>query len=1073
MTTLDDCYVFPASFGQQRLWFLCQLDSSAAQAYHLGTAVRVRGPLNVTALRRAFDVVVQRHEALRTRFVLPEDDDAEPGAEGQLVQVIAAAGRLPVTELDLASRPEPEIRAALAAEHARPFDLEWGPLLRGCVARTGPDEHVLLLTMHHIVGDGWSLAVLGREVSAAYAALRDGADPALPGLVVQYADYAEWQRDQLAGPEYRASLESRKQALAGMPVLELPTDRPRPMRQSYHGSRVPVRLPASLVAAVSAIGRAERATPFMVLLAAWQAVLGRLSGQRDFGIGMPVAGRSRPEIEPLIGFFVNTVVLRADLSGEPSFRELVARTRDIALDVLAHQQVPFEKLVGELAPERDLSRPPLFQVSFAYQNTPRAALELAGTQVEQVTLPADTAAFDLSLALHPSGNQVSGWLEYNSDLFDEGTARQIAGYWQALLAAGAASPGTPIRDLPLLDPRQQVRLDRLSGRDLPDGARDILPQVIACQAASTPGAPAVRCGAAVLSYRELDTRANKMAHWLHSQGVRRGDTVGVCLPRSENLPAVLLAVWRAGAAYLPIDPGFPEQRRSYMLADAGAAVVLTEQNLAEALAAIRDQPSGPPPVRAAGEDLAYVIYTSGSTGRPKGVMVSHRAIAALVAALSAELGLRPGDTWAAVTTISFDIAALELFGPLATGGCIELLPRCEIIDAGRLASRLTELDANVMQATPTLWRSLSAAGWRPPRDMRVVCGGEPMPADLAAVLTGSGAAVWNVYGPTETAVWSTAARLAPGQRVTLGLPLPGERITVLDAAGRRAPPGVPGELYIAGAGVARGYHGRPGLTAQRFVPDQAVPGGRMYRTGDLVRQLPDGSLVFLGRRDDQVKLRGYRVELGEIESVLCGHPAVRAAAAAIRGVEPDQQLAGYVVPANPGSMPDLRELAAYARDRLPEYMVPGSLTHVAELPRTPNGKLDRVALPDPQTGPPPAGGEPRTPLEGHILRLWSRLLDRDDIGIHDNFFHVGGHSMLAARLVAELQRTFSLRLSVAQVFALGTVAEMAAALDAPPAPGGPPAADHFEAELAELWDTESVPGPAGPGRTALERERQR
>ena len=1062
--SLSDVDVFPASYGQQRLWFLCQLDPSASRAYHLGTAVRVHGPLDVDALRVALAHLVARHEPLRTRFELIDAADMTIG--DQLAQIVDHTARAVLTEVDLTGRDAAEIEAAIRAERDRPFDLGAGPLLRAWVACTGPADHVLLLTAHHIVGYGWSMAVLGDELSRAYAACVRGAEPDLADLPIQYADFAEWQRDQVAdGTE--GGIAYWTDALAGMPALELPTDRPRPMRQSYRGARLSVDLGAQTSAAVSRFARAAGATEFMVATAAFEAVLGRLSGQDDFGVGTPVAGRTRPELEPLIGFFVNTVVLRADLSGDPSLRTLLGRVRDTALEGFLHQDTPFEKLVERLVLDRDLSRPPLFQTSIAMQNTPAATLTLAGTEVEAITLPSATATFDLTLALRPDQGGIVGALEYNSDLFDEATARRIGGYWTALLEAGIDAPDEPIGDLWTPSPGDEAILRHLDGPPAPRPAT--LPGLIAESAAARPQAVAIRDGEAAITYGELMQRVHRLAGWLAGRGVRRGDVVAVSLPRGIDMVAMLLATWSAGSAYLPLDPDFPPERRTFMTADAGAALVVTLDLLAEAADDIAAQPADTAPVTPTSEDLAYLIYTSGSTGKPKGTLISHRAIAALVTSMAEALCLDEHAVWAALTTVSFDIAALELFGPLTTGGCVTLVARSDLLDPVELQAALGRIGATHAQATPTLWRSLTATGWRPDPSLRLVTGGEALPPELAADLTSTGAGVWNAYGPTETTVWSTLAVVTPGAAVTLGRVLPGERGYVLDERLRRVPPGAAGELYIGGVGVARGYHGRPGLTAQRFRADPYRPGERIYRTGDLVRLRADGELAYLGRIDQQVKLRGHRIELGEIEAVLAQHPGVAAAATRVHGSGAGAVLAGYVIAADPQDPPASAELSDHLAHRLPAVMVPGAWAVVAEFPHTPNGKLDRAALaPIVSTGA--VDEAPSTALQARILDIWQWLLRRENIGVRDNFFHLGGHSMLAAQLVGEIDRALGVRLSVAQIFVLGTVEQIATALETPPSPQGPPAADLFEADLDTMWDAETAETTDDRGLSSAGRE---
>ncbi|MHB9858115.1 amino acid adenylation domain-containing protein [Streptomyces sp. YIM S03343] len=898
---------FPVSFSQQRLWFLQQLVPGSA-AYNVPTAVRINGPLDLDVWQRCTDEIVRRHEALRTTFT---EVDGEP------VQRVAETGRADFAVVDCTHLSgddrEREVRRLAREEVRRPFVLEQGPLLRVRVFRLAPEEHVLLLTMHHIVADLWSMAVAVRELVALYPVLRAGGGSPLPELSVQYADYAAWQRGQADGPGVAGDLAYWKETLDGAPpVLALPTDRPRPPVQTSRGGSVPFELPGPLMRRLRALSQREGATPFMTLMAAFAVVLQRYAGQDDLVIGAPVAGRTRPELEPLIGFFVNTLALRADLTGDPTFREALARVRATCLGAYAHQELPFERLVEELHPKRDLSRSPLFQVSFVFQNIDMPELDLGGLRVTPLTLESATARFDLELQVFDRPDGLSGWFEYNADLFDGATIEQLSTSLRVLVEEITDAPDRRLSELSLLTEEQQRRLARE-----PNDTRRAWPDLRLAhhafeeRARATPEAEALRCGEQTLTYAELDRRANRLAHHLHRLGVGRGDLVGICTERTPEMVVAVLGTLKSGAAYVPLDPAYPSERLAFMLADSGLKLLLTQRTvlaglpepavkvvcLDEAGEALEAEPATRPDVESQGEDLAYIIYTSGSTGRPKGVQIPHRALANFLRSMGERPGIGPDDTLVAVTTLCFDISMLELLLPLTTGARVILADRETASDGRRLRAVLSESGATLMQATPSTWRLLLDAGWSPRPGFRMLCGGEALPADLARRLSRDGGELWNMYGPTETTIWSAVARIVEGT-VFLGEPIANTELHVLDARGALVPPGVPGELHIGGSGLARGYLGRPELTAERFVP-HPFPiglGNRLYRTGDLVRRRGDGSLEFLGRIDHQVKLRGFRIELGEIEAVLARQSAVRQAVVTVREDTPgDQRLVAYVV----------------------------------------------------------------------------------------------------------------------------------------------------------------------------------
>jgi len=1022
----------PLSFAQQRLWLIDQLDPGSS-AYNLPTAVRLTGRLDQIDLRPGllegvFAALVDRHESLRTTF---------PARAGRPVQVVAPAAAARPPELpvvDLSALPEgrrEELARALARDEARrPFDLERGPLLRLRLFGLGAGDHLLVMTIHHIVSDGWSWGVLLRDIGAL------AAGSPLPELPVQYADFAVWQRSWLQGEVLETQLTYWRQQLAGAPhVLELPTDRPRPAMPPHLGGTRRTRLPRALLDDVQALCRRRGVTPFMALLASWAVLLGRQAHQDDVLVGTPVAGRNQREVEDLIGFFVNTLVIRVRTDRELSFSDLLVRVREVALDAFTHQSIPFERLVDEVAPDRDLRRPPVFQVMFAMQNAPLGALELPGLTLTQLPAEAGAAKFDLTLNAMETAGGLHILLEYDADLFDATTMERHLVHWKQLLEDVVAAPERSLDSLPLL-PEAELHQVLVEHNDTaaayPEDA--CIHELILARAARTPEAIAVAAAGETLSYGELAERALWLARRLAELGVGPDVPVGLCAHRSPVLLVALLGVLAAGGAYVPLDPTHPRDRLGYILDDSGASVLLTEVSLLDALPPHRarvvllDEEIG----RGTGgeghpENLAYVIYTSGSTGRPKGVEVCHRGVVAYLATMAARPGLGAGDVMMAVTTLSFDIAVTELLLPLTVGARLELVSRDTAGDAALLAAAIEAAGATCMQATPATWALLVGGGWAGRPGLKALCGGEALPRALADKLLPRVGELWNVYGPTETTVWSALLRVEPGDRaVPVGFPLGNETLHVLTPRGGPAPLGVSGELAIGGAGLARGYHGRADLTAERFIPDQRQPGARLYRTGDLARRLPDGTLEFLGRIDHQVKVRGFRIELGEIEAVLATHPAVRECAVVARQDGPaDKMLVGYVVPAGDGA-PEGAELHAFLGEKLPAYMIPAAFVTLAALPLSPAGKVDRKALPAPTRERAARGDDaPRTPAEQAIARIWEEILGVSGVGTEDNFFALGGDSILTVQVVFRAHEA-GLALTARDLFRTRNLAELAA-----------------------------------------------
>lgn len=904
-------YQVELSFAQQRLWFLDQLEQLESASYTLSIAIRLQGVLHVQALAESLDVIVRRHETLRTTFQI---------YEGEPRQVIAPEGQIALQRIPLAhlAREQQEEQAQrLAVCEARTiFQLARGPLLRAMLLELGDEEHVLVLTMHHIISDGWSLQIFVAELTACYRALCRGEQPLLPTLPVQYADYALWQRSWLQGEVLEAQLRYWRHCLRGAPeVLNLPTDHPRPPMQNFAGAHYTFTWSRELLTELKSFSQRQGVTLFMTLLTGFLIVLARYSLQDDLVVGTPIANRTRAEVEHLIGFFVNMLALRVSLAGDPDFAELLARVREVALEAYAHQDLPFEQLVEELRPTRNLRHSPLFQVLFALHNTPTAELDLGDLSLQVLDVENGTSKFDLSLFMIECPEGLRATVEYSTALFERPTIVRMMQHLHMLLTAALANPQCPISALPLMDAQEQEGVLAAWNRDRQGFEHDLcIHALFERQAARTPTALAVSSAAGQLTYAELEEQANQLAHYLRAQGVGVETLVGICIERSPALLIGMLGILKAGGAYVPLDPAYPQERLALMREDAGLAIILTQHSLVKpftrqdtkviclesAWSEIMGHPRTPPENFCEVQNLAYMIYTSGSTGHPKGVQITHRSVVNFLQAMRETPGITEQDRLLAVTTLSFDIAVLEFFLPLISGAQVLLASREEASDGMRLATLLHESGATLMQATPATWRLLLDAGWQGNPNLTILCGGEALPLELARRLLDKCATLWNMYGPTETTIWSTLAQVhATQDQVTLGGPIANTRIYVLDRRLQLVPPGVAGELYIGGQGLARGYWLLPAQTAERFVPDPFCPepGARMYRTGDLVRFLPSGQLHYLGRLDQQVKVRGFRIESGEIEATLARHPAVRQAAIAVHELRPgDARLIAYLVP---------------------------------------------------------------------------------------------------------------------------------------------------------------------------------
>ncbi|MFZ5638012.1 MAG: amino acid adenylation domain-containing protein [Pseudomonadota bacterium] len=1036
----------PLSSAQQRLWILDQFEPGNS-VYNVTSMMRFRGTLDVDALRRALDAIVARHESLRTVF--PKD------AQGPWQRILPATP-LPLARLDVTDRGDAAAREAaaiaLAREDARaPFDLVDGPVLRATLVRIADDDHLLLLSAHHIAVDGWSFGVVYDELTRLYRAFVAGQPSPLPELPIQYADYTLWQREALEGEGMTRQLDYWKSRFPDRPpVLELPGDRPRPAVRSQRGALLARKLPPDLQEAMRGFARQEGATPFMVFLAAYQTLLSRYSGQEDIVVGVGNANRPHRELESLVGFFINVLPLRADLSANPRFRELLAQVKTLTLDSYANQDLPVERLLETLNIGRDLSHAPLFQTMLFYQNFPAGDVDLPGltlTPVDIVDTHSGTSRADVSIFATERDDGLEMLFEYATDVFDAAYVEAFAGHLEQLLRSALADPDRRVRELELLAPQERTRLLRdWNATATPLPAETTIHGMFAAQAARTPDAIAVEQGGEVLRYAELRAQALRIAARLRAEGCGPGRMVGLYLERTPRMLAAMLGALECGAAYVPLDPGFPTERIGFMLEDAAAPVVLTERALLAQLppgahralevdALLEDatlpeaDAAAAAAHAAAGEDPAYVIFTSGSTGRPKGVRIPHRAAVNFLASMAREPGLRPDDRLCAITTLSFDIALLELLLPLTVGARVVLADRATAADGPALAALLDASAATVLQATPATWRMLLDSGWRGRAGLRMLCGGEALPRELAERLLGCGAELWNVYGPTETTVWSTLDRIVSGEGpVAIGRPIANTEVYIVDRHLQPLPAGVPGELLIGGLGVALGYLDRPELTAEKFIDDPfgPRPGARLYRTGDLARWRRDGRLEALGRIDHQVKLRGFRIELGEIESVLALSPQVAQAVVICREDRPgDKRLVAYLVAAGDGL--DIADLRTRLRERLPDYMMPAAFVALDALPLTPNGKVDRRALPAPEDEAYAAGEyvAPRNAEEARLAALWADVLGRPRVGIHDDFFDLGGHSLLATQLVTRMQAELGPDITLRMVFEAPTVAGFA------------------------------------------------
>ncbi|HWM94188.1 MAG TPA: amino acid adenylation domain-containing protein [Thermoanaerobaculia bacterium] len=1030
---------FPLSFAQQRLYFLNQYEPDSPE-YNIPYGFLMHGPLHADVLRQAFDGVLARHETLRTTFKI---------IDGTPMQIVAENGAVGMPLVDLRSRPREERGAEAmrqaSADAGAPFDLMRGPLLRAKLFRLEGEEHLLYLNVHHIAWDGWSQGVFLSELRVLYDTYFAGDPSPLPELEIQYLDFALWQRGWLQGEILARQLSYWRNQLAGTPPLELPCDSPRPAIRTHSGTAAPISLNKDLAATLRRLAQQEGATPFMLYAAAYRALLHHYTAQDDFAIGTLIANRRRPEVERMIGFFANTLALRTDLSGDPTFLELLRRERNTALDAYAHQDLPFEKLMEELNPPRDLSRTAVFQTMLILQNAPPAREDgRSGLSMLPVPVDSRTSKFDCMLYLTEWEEGVRGFLEYNTGLFEAATVTRLLGHLHALLEGVAANPELRLSELPLLraDEQRTMLADwNATAAELPAG--ETLHGLFEQRVRENPEAIALEMAEERMTYAELDRRANQLARYLRRLGVGPEVLVGLAIERSLDLVVGLLGILKSGGAYVPLDPEYPRERLAYMIGSSGLPVLVTQEKLVaslpESAASVVALDRAWPEIAAeeasaleggAGPDnVAYVVYTSGSTGQPKGVQIPHSAVVNFLRSMSKKPGLGSGDTLFAVTTLSFDIAGLELYLPLVNGGKVALVSR-EVAQAGEeLAAAISRAGTTVMQATPATWRLLLGAGWEGNPCLKVLCGGEALPRDLADQILERAGELWNVYGPTEATIWSTLLQVEKSSRIAIGRPIDNTQVYLLTRQLQPVPVGVPGELHIGGAGLSRGYRARPDLTAERFIPNPFAeePGARVYKTGDLARWLPDGTLEFLGRIDHQVKVRGYRIELGEIEAALGQHPGLSQAVAIVREDSPgSKRIVAYMVPAQ--EAPQVSDLRAFLKEKLPEYMIPALFVPLEALPLTPNGKVDRRALPAPDKSLLASAREyvaPRDEKEETLAAIWAEVLGLEKVGALDDFFELGGDSLLAIKVVSKANKA-NVGITTKQLFQHRTLGELAA-----------------------------------------------
>ena len=1045
-TLVNTSKIFPLSHNQQALWFFYKLAPSSP-AYNTVLTLRMCGSLDKQAWQNALQALVERHPILQATFTEHESESVQ---EIRLSQEISCA------EIDARDWTEERLKEEVIAAYQLPFNLERDSVLRASLFTCSEQEHIFLLVIHHIVRDGWSALILLDELQKLYSAAK-----ALPPIKYHYSDYVQWQTQMLAGEVGERLWHYWQQKLSGnLPVLELPTDRPRPPVQTYRGASFVFKLTEEMTVRLEEMAKAEKTTLYTLLLATFQVLLHRYTGAEDILVGSPFAGRQQTKFTRAVGHFANSVVLRANLAGNPTFQAFLAQIRQTVQEAIAHQDYPISLLVERLQPNRDLSHTPLFQVSFVYlQRLKRfgkildlflpeeieVEIDCHDLKLKPFVIPQEEGNFDLTLKVVEGSKSLFADFKYNTDLFDASTIERMAGHFQTMLEGILAQPEQPISQLPLLTKAEQHQLlVECNNIHTEYPQHQCIHQLFEKQVERTPDAVAMVFDSQQLTYRQLNERANQLANYLRTLGVKPEVLVGIYVERSLEMVVGLLGILKAGGAYVPLDPDYPDERLSFMLSDAQVSVLLTQQQLVEGLPKheavvvcldtdwhqianhceknlINDVISN---------NLAYTIYTSGSTGLPKGVQILHSAVVNFLCSMRQQPGMTADDVLVGVTTFTFDIAALEIFLPIIVGARLVMAKREVTVDGKQLLDLLVNSGATVMQATPATWRLLLEAGWQNSHQIKIFCGGEALPRKLANQLLARSTSLWNLYGPTETTIWSLISQVeSQSGLISIGHCIANTEVYILDRHLQPVPVGVPGELHIGGAGLARGYLNRPELTQDKFIPNpfSHKEGARLYKTGDLARYLSDGSIEYLGRIDFLVKVRGFRIELGEIEAVLSQDPGVlQTVVIAREDVPGDRRLVAYVVP-NQELAPTTTDLRRVLKEKLPDYMVPSAFVMLSALPLTPNGKVDRRALPAPQGLRPEMSANyemPQTEAEVLIAAIWQEILQLEKVGINDNFFDLGGHSLLMVQIYNKLQNIFS-QISMIEMFKYPTVHSLA------------------------------------------------
>lgn len=1024
----EDANLFPTSIDQERLWFIEQLQPGNA-AYNIFSASRIKGRLDVAVMERVVNELIARHEVVRTTFTVVDD---------QPMQVINPKLEVTLTPVDLQSVPleqrEQEALRLVTEDFSRPFDLEQGPLVRIGLLRLAEDDHVMHINMHHTVTDRWSGAIFEQETGLLYAAFANNRPSPLPELPIQYADYSLWQRGRAESEIYRRQAEYWTRKLTGVPfVLEVPTDFPRPPMQNFRGARVYTRYSRRLLDALRELSRREGVTMFTLALAAYKALLYRYTTQETILVGATFANRNRRELQGMVGYLLNLIVLSTDLSGNPTFRELLQRERATVLEGFANQDLPFGKLVQELRPTQDASRNPIVQHSLIYLDFPElTVMETLGLSAKHLDIDNGASRFDMTLAMTETEQGYEVDIEFPTDLYRRERIERMTKHLQNILESVVVDPTQRLSDLPLLSEHEKRQLlIEWNDTAAADPSDRCIHELFEEQVEQRPDEVALLFENERLTYRELNEQANRVANYLRAAGVENGELVGLFTSRSLRMVVALLGILKAGAAYVPLDERYPAERLDFMLKDSGVRVLLTDRDWE----AIAECGAENPEQIFTNQQRAYVIYTSGSTGQPKGVEVSHRAVVNLLNSIAARPSLSASDTMLSVSTLSFDIAVAEIFVPLIVGGRVVIASRQVAGDGIELARLLANSGATVMQATPATWRMLIDAGWQGDSALKVFSTGEALDRTLADQLLTKSAELWNLYGPTETTIFSGVIRVNEDVGpVPIGPPIANTSFYVLDRFMNPVPIGIYGELCIGGVGLAHGYLNRPELTAEKFIPDPfgGEPGVRMYRTGDLVRYREDGSLEFGGRLDHQVKVRGFRIELGEVEAAMSRHESARAVVVAACEVrEGDQRLVAYVV-GNQQQLLTASEWRTFLVQRLPEYMIPSLFVRLEELPLLPNGKVNRTALPAPDASRPELRREfaaPENPTQARLVELYMSVLALEKVGIHDDFFELGGDSILATRLVSRIRRVFDVEMPLRELFWQPNVFELSAVIE--------------------------------------------